>query len=107
MELIMGACKEYGFFMVVNHGVPDIVVNRMEKKASEFFSLPAAEKQRAGPATPLGYGSKTIGSRGDTGEVEYLILHTSPASISQRARTISKKDPTKFRYPHELRNTLG
>ncbi|KAK4273300.1 hypothetical protein QN277_021729 [Acacia crassicarpa] len=44
---------------------------------------------------PLGYGSRNIGSHGDTGHLEYLLLHTNPLSISQNSKTISK-DPTEF-----------
>ncbi|XP_008793360.1 gibberellin 2-beta-dioxygenase 2-like [Phoenix dactylifera] len=95
-ELIVRACEEFGFFRVISHGVPHDVVSQMEAAASEFFSLPVAEKQRAGPPNPLGYGSKAIGRNGDFGEVEYLLLHTNPSSISQQAGMISRKSPTDF-----------
>ncbi|XP_008781172.2 gibberellin 2-beta-dioxygenase 2-like [Phoenix dactylifera] len=94
-ELIVKACEEFGFFKVINHGVPAAVISQMETIALDFFSLPAAEKQRAGPPNPLGYGNKAIGQSGDSGEVEYLLLHANP-SISQRGSTISRMNPTKF-----------
>lgn len=96
-KLIVKACEEFGFFRVINHRVPAAVMSQMETIALDFFSLPAAEKQRAGPPNPLGYGTKAIGQNGDSGELEYLLLHANPSN-SQRANTIARMNPTKFRY---------
>ncbi|KAK1316864.1 Gibberellin 2-beta-dioxygenase 2 [Acorus calamus] len=95
VDLIVRASEELGFFKVVNHGVPRQVVANMEAEAFAFFSQSPPEKIKAGPPNPLGYGCKNIGFNGDTGEVEYLLLHTNQASINHRSKTISK-DPNKF-----------
>jgi gibberellin 2-oxidase len=95
---IVKACEKYGFFMVTNHDVPLNVVGELEQQGLQFFARPMAEKLRAGPGTPYGYGCNRIGPNGDMGALEYLTLSTNPASpdyIARRARTISNR-PSKF-----------
>ncbi|KAH9312608.1 hypothetical protein KI387_027643 [Taxus chinensis] len=43
-EEVSNACKEWGLFQVVNHGVPKELVQTMNQLAREFFALPAEEK---------------------------------------------------------------
>ena len=46
------ACREYGFFYVVGHGVDPALTARLDAESREFFSLP--EEEKAAIAMPLG-----------------------------------------------------
>ncbi|CAN8270274.1 unnamed protein product, partial [Cochlearia groenlandica] len=51
------ACQKWGFFQVVNHGVPSDLRRRVEETAAEFFNLTAEEKKRVkrDEVNPMGY----------------------------------------------------
>ncbi|XP_047336826.1 gibberellin 2-beta-dioxygenase 1-like [Impatiens glandulifera] len=76
--LLINACEEYGFFKVINHGIPIQFITTLESHATQFFSLPLSEKMKSGPPNPFGYGYKTIGPNGDVGWLEYVLLTTNP-----------------------------
>lgn len=94
--LVLKACEEFGFLKIVNHGIPMAVMDCMEEEAVRFFSLSQADKDKAGPSNPFGYGNKKIGPNGDVGWIEYLLLKTDEKSISQRCSAISAADPDRF-----------
>ncbi|KAH7843253.1 hypothetical protein Vadar_014408 [Vaccinium darrowii] len=93
---LVKACKDFGFFKVINHGVPTEFINKLESEAVKFFSLPCSEKERAGPPDPLGYGNKRIGPNGDVGWVEFLLLTTNSEFNSQRFLSMLGKNPETF-----------
>ncbi|KAK7843883.1 gibberellin 2-beta-dioxygenase 1 [Quercus suber] len=96
-NLIVKACEEFGFFKVINHGVPLEFITNLESEAIKFFSLPLSEKEKAGPPTPMGYGNRSIGSNGDIGWVEYLLLSTNPDSCSHKFLSVLGENPEMFR----------
>ncbi|KAI4311062.1 hypothetical protein MLD38_035998 [Melastoma candidum] len=87
-RLIVEACEKYGFFKVVNHGVPFDAITRLEEESLRFFSRTGPEKQRVGAPNPFGYGFKNIGFNGDLGEVEYLMMDGSGGSSSPDDETL-------------------
>nr|QWT44771.1 downy mildew resistance-like protein 6 v5 [Ocimum basilicum]QWT44772.1 downy mildew resistance-like protein 6 v6 [Ocimum basilicum] len=46
VKQIGDACREYGFFQVINHAVPKDIVDKMVAVAHEFFSLSVEEKMK-------------------------------------------------------------
>jgi isopenicillin N synthase-like dioxygenase len=54
---IGGACEKWGFFQVINHGVPEKCRERVESAAREFFGKSKAEKMEVGrdEKNPFGY----------------------------------------------------
>ncbi|XP_060190223.1 hyoscyamine 6-dioxygenase-like [Lycium barbarum] len=44
VQQLLKACQEYGFFQVINHGVPEDLMDEAMKVYKEFFSLPVEEK---------------------------------------------------------------
>ncbi|XP_019705284.1 flavanone 3-dioxygenase 2-like [Elaeis guineensis] len=46
MSQIRDACQYYGFFQIVNHGMPTGLMVEMKAIAREFFSLPPEEKAK-------------------------------------------------------------
>ncbi|KAL0362563.1 UNVERIFIED_CONTAM: Gibberellin 2-beta-dioxygenase 1 [Sesamum calycinum] len=94
---LVKACEEFGFFKVVNHGVPIHLIKELESEALRFFSLPHSDKAKAGPPDPLGYGDKRIGPNGDVGWVEYLLLTTNTHSGYQKFASIFGEAAENFR----------
>ncbi|KAJ1414774.1 Non-heme dioxygenase N-terminal domain [Sesbania bispinosa] len=53
IQSITLACQNYGFFQVMNHGVPESVVEKMMNMAKEFFHLPESERLKSYSDDPL------------------------------------------------------
>ncbi|XP_028758346.1 protein DOWNY MILDEW RESISTANCE 6-like isoform X2 [Neltuma alba] len=45
VQKILKAAQEFGFFQVINHGIPDNLINETMSVLGEFFQLPAEAKQ--------------------------------------------------------------
>ncbi|KAF3790292.1 SRG1 protein [Nymphaea thermarum] len=81
---ISDACREWGFFQAINHGVPDDLLDGMKEVWRGFFHLPLEEKQvyANSPKTYEGYGSRLGVEKGailDWGD--YFFLHLLPPHV--------------------------
>ncbi|RWW88674.1 hypothetical protein BHE74_00002445 [Ensete ventricosum] len=84
MRAVSDACREWGFFQAVNHGVSPALTAAVREAWRQFFHLPMAEKQAYAnsPATFEGYGSRLGVKKGailDWGD--YFFLQLLPQSI--------------------------
>jgi hypothetical protein len=48
------ACREIGFFVIINHGVDPLVAANLWNATSEFFDLPTDEKMKYTPISQAG-----------------------------------------------------
>jgi isopenicillin N synthase-like dioxygenase len=81
MEAVAAACREWGFFQVVNHGVAPELMRAAREAWRGFFRLPITAKQQYAnlPRTYEGYGSRVGVQKGgplDWGD--YYFLHLAP-----------------------------
>ncbi len=59
---VAGACRRWGFFQVVGHGVPSALVERVAAEARRFFALPVAQKRalQRSKDNPRGYYDREL-----------------------------------------------
>ncbi|KAK2973537.1 hypothetical protein RJ640_010592 [Escallonia rubra] len=92
-DLINHACSEYGFFQIVNHGVPIDLMNRAMKLSKTFFQNPAEEKIKSSPDScaplPAGYSKQPDHSADKN---EYLLMFSPGSSFN-----VFPSNPPEFR----------
>ncbi|KAH0745839.1 hypothetical protein KY285_007496 [Solanum tuberosum] len=102
---IVEASKEWGIFQVINHGIPDEVIENLQKVGKEFFEeVPQEEKEliakKAGAQSLEGYGTslqKEI--EGKKGWVDHLFHKIwPPSAINYR---YWPKNPPSYREANE------
>ncbi|KAL3620963.1 hypothetical protein CASFOL_035875 [Castilleja foliolosa] len=52
IHLLAKACEEWGFFVLVNHGIPKTLLKAIIDASSEYFELPEEERRRYEPKSP-------------------------------------------------------
>ncbi|XP_040378694.1 probable 2-oxoglutarate-dependent dioxygenase At5g05600 [Oryza brachyantha] len=97
---VAAACREWGFFQAVNHGVRPELLRRARAAWRGFFGQPAEVRERYAnsPATYEGYGSRLGTAKGgplDWGD--YYFLHLLPPALKSHDKWPS--------LPHTLRET--
>eukprot|EP01018_Ginkgo_biloba_P004518 Gb_33402 [translate_table: standard] len=60
IQEIARASQDWGFFQIINHGISDSLIARVQAVGKAFFDLPLKEKELYAnkPENPIGYGSK-------------------------------------------------
>ncbi|XP_020271527.1 probable 2-oxoglutarate-dependent dioxygenase At3g111800 [Asparagus officinalis] len=86
---VSDACRGWGFFQVVNHGVDPCLMRRAREDWRQFFHLPMEEKQVYAntPKTYEGYGSRLGIEEGailDWGD--YYYLHLLPLCLKSHQK---------------------
>ncbi|WCJ19889.1 2-oxoglutarate (2OG) and Fe(II)-dependent oxygenase superfamily protein [Euphorbia peplus] len=84
LEEILVACREWGFFQVINHGVKPELMDQSREAWREFFHLPMEEKQKFAnsPKTYEGYGSRLGVEKGAILDwSDYYYLHYLPSCL--------------------------
>ncbi|GKB80986.1 protein downy mildew resistance 6 [Tanacetum coccineum] len=81
------ACRHYGFFQVINHGVPDEIVKKMQQVGRDFFELPVEEKMKLYSEDP----SKTMRlSTSFNVQKEQVINHGVPDEIVKKMQQVGR-----------------
>ena len=106
---IADACKNWGFFQVINHGVPSESRRKILDAARKFFALPAEEKRKVSrdEVNPMGYFDieHTKNVR-DWKEVFDFVVRTpafGPASDDPDDKELIELTNRWPQYPPELR----
>ncbi|XP_059072926.1 flavonol synthase 1-like [Cryptomeria japonica] len=92
------AAQNWGFFQIVNHGIPNSLISRMQAMGKAFFDLPLEEKElykNELAGSPIGYGSKlgySPDAKLDWGDYYYNV------TLPPHRRNMSKwpKQPSDF-----------
>ncbi|XP_077227285.1 oxoglutarate-dependent flavonoid 7-O-demethylase 1-like [Tasmannia lanceolata] len=79
LEKLHSACKHWGFFQLVNHGVSYSLIEKTKYEIQNFFKLPLVEKKRFSqqPDDQQGYGQAFVVSEEqklDWADLFYLVL---------------------------------
>lgn len=90
------ACLEFGFFQIINHGLPDELTNRTRILTQQFFDCPIDKKLECKPVStilPAGYGRMD----GCFGNNEWLMVchpgggfNVFPSSMPQVRETLEE-----------------
>lgn len=92
------ACEEWGFFQVVNHGVPPALMAELLKVTKEFFALSAEEKEANAmkPGKTVGYGRLFETKKSVANWIDRLVLWTY-GEAQKRAEPSMPSKPERFR----------
>ncbi|KAI5407635.1 jasmonate-induced oxygenase 2 [Lathyrus oleraceus] len=84
MNQISDACRDWGFFQIVNHGVSHDLMDKARETWREFFHMPMEVKQQYAnsPTTYEGYGSRLGVEKGAILDwSDYYFMHYLPFTL--------------------------
>ncbi|KAG8052265.1 hypothetical protein GUJ93_ZPchr0001g30661 [Zizania palustris] len=101
------ACQHWGFFQLINHGVPGEVISDTRRDVTEFFRLPLEAKEEYSQLADglQGYGHSFVFSEEqklDWGDLLYLQLRPNES----RDMRFWPEQPTSFRSASRHKNTI-
>eukprot|EP00252_Welwitschia_mirabilis_P009931 TRINITY_DN2287_c0_g1_i3.p1 TRINITY_DN2287_c0_g1~~TRINITY_DN2287_c0_g1_i3.p1 ORF type:complete len:376 (+),score=65.01 TRINITY_DN2287_c0_g1_i3:94-1221(+) len=103
LQKLSSACREWGFFQIINHGIPEDLIEKTRKLCKQFFELPLQERMKSNQAKDnhfnQGYGQFPVESEDqilDWGDALYLVVF--PPDMQQKQVWPEK--------PDDFRNTL-
>ncbi|QHO54146.1 Leucoanthocyanidin dioxygenase-like protein [Arachis hypogaea] len=102
LKRVSEACREWGFFQVLNHGVNHDLMKSAREVWREFFHQPieAKEKYANSPLTYEGYGSRLGIKKGAILDwSDYFFLHYMPSSLRDQEKWPS--------LPNSLRDVIN
>ncbi|KAJ4962476.1 hypothetical protein NE237_022415 [Protea cynaroides] len=84
VQSIVNASVNWGIFLVVNHGIPVEVIQKLQRVGKEFFELPQEEKEAYAsvPGSIEGYGTKLQKeNQGKRAWVDFLFHNIWPPTV--------------------------
>lgn len=100
-EKMMAASRKWGFFKLVDHGVPDEVIDDITVWLNRFYDLPMEQKLKGARAgsLPLGYSASNVDYGRNLPWAEILQLLQSPEQVVEFAtRVYGDHSHHHFRY---------
>ncbi|KAK6917258.1 Non-hem dioxygenase N-terminal domain [Dillenia turbinata] len=102
LEKLHSACKEWGFFQIVNHGVSAFLLEKFKTEIGDFFKLPYEEKKKLWqqPDNHEGFGQLFVVSEEqklDWSDIETLEAYSLEAEnlamtiLTQMAKALGMK----------------
>ncbi|EOA38725.1 hypothetical protein CARUB_v10010858mg [Capsella rubella] len=106
VEKLDFACKEWGFFQLVNHGIDSSFLDKIKSEIQDFFNLPLEEKKKfwQQPKVMEGFGQAFVVSEDQKLDwADMFFLVTQPAQY--RKPHLFPKLPLPFRDTLEMYST--
>ncbi|KAK6917262.1 Non-hem dioxygenase N-terminal domain [Dillenia turbinata] len=105
LEKLHSACKEWGFFQIVNHGVNALLLEKFKTEIGDFFKLPHEEKKKLWhqPDNLQGFGQHFVVSEEQKLDWSDMFFITT-LPINLRRNSLFEALPPQLRREEGLEN---